>query len=56
MLELFLGMTVFIAFNKGECLLFMYRTRSSNRSVCHAISRFGRHLGAACHTALISCV
>ena len=34
-----------IAFDEGELLLFVYRTWSSNRSVCHAISRFGRHLG-----------
>ena len=39
-----------IAFEKGECLLFVYRTRISNHSVCHAISRFGRHLGPAWHT------
>ena len=32
-------------FDEGERLLFVYRTWSSNRSVCHAISRFGRHLG-----------
>jgi len=36
-----------IAFHDGERFLFVYRTRSSNRSVCHAISRFGRHLGPA---------
>ena len=28
----------------------MYRTLGSNCSVCHAISRFGRHLGPAWHT------
>ena len=39
-----------IAFDEGERLLFVYRTRGSNRSVCHAISRFGRHLGPAWHT------
>ena len=39
-----------IAFEEGECLPFVYCTRSSNHSVCHAISRFGRHLGPACHT------
>ena len=50
MSQLFLGMTVFIAFNKGERLIFVYCTQSSNRSVCHAISRFGRHLGLAWHT------
>ena len=50
MSQLFQGMTVFIAFNKGERLLFVYHTRSSNRSVCDAISRFGRHLGPAWHT------
>ena len=38
------------AFDEGERLLFVYRTRSSNRSVCHAISRFGRYLGPAWHT------
>ena len=50
MSQLFLGMTVFVAFNKGERLLYVYRTRNSNHSVCHAISRFGRHLGPAWHT------
>ena len=39
-----------IAFDEGERFLFIYRTRSSNRSVCHAISGFGRHLGPAWHT------
>ena len=39
-----------IAFDEGERFLFVYRTRSSNRSVCHAISGFGRHLGPAWHT------
>ena len=39
-----------IAFEEGECLPFVYCTRSSNHSVCHAISRFGRHLGPAWHT------
>ena len=29
--------------------LFAYRTWSSNSSVCHAISRFGRHRGLAWH-------
>ena len=38
-----------IAFEEGECLPFVYCTRSSNHSVCHAISRFGRHLGPAWH-------
>ena len=38
------------AFDEGERLLFVYRTRSSNLSLCHAISRFGGHLGPACHT------
>ena len=37
-------------FDEGERLLFVYRTRSSNPSVCHAISRFGRHLGPALQT------
>ena len=33
---------IVIAFDEGERLsLFVYRTRSSNRSVCHAISRSG---------------
>ena len=50
MLPLSLGMTVFIVSTKGEHLLFVYCTWSSNRSVCHAISRFGRHLGPAWHT------
>ena len=50
MSPLSLGMTVFIVSTKGEHLLFVYCTRSSNRSVCHAISRFGRHLGPAWHT------
>ena len=27
-----------IAFDEGERLLFVYRTQSSNRSVCHVIS------------------
>ena len=39
-----------IAFDEGERFLFVYRTRSGNRSVCHAISGFGRHLGPAWHT------
>ena len=39
-----------ITFDEGERLLFVYRTQSSNCSVCHAISRFGRHLGPAWHT------
>ena len=39
-----------LAFDEGERLLFMYRTRSSSRSVCHAISWFGCHLGPAWHT------
>ena len=38
------------ALDEGERLLFVYRTLSSNRSVCLAISRFGRHLGPAWHT------
>ena len=41
---------IIFAFDEGERLLFVYRTRNSNRSVCHAISRFGRHLGPAWHT------
>ena len=41
---------IIFAFDEGGRLLFVYRTRSSNRSVCHAISRFGRHLGPAWHT------
>ena len=41
---------IIFAFDEGERLLFVYLTRSSNRSVCHAISRFGRHLGPAWHT------
>ena len=47
MSPLSLGMTVFIVSTKGEHLLFVYCTQSSNRSVSHAISRFGRHLGPA---------
>ena len=50
MSPLSLGMTVFIVSTKGEHLLFVYCTWSSNRSVSHAISRFGRHLGPAWHT------
>ena len=48
----------FIAFDEGEHLLFVYRTWCSNRSVCHAISRFGRHLGSwagLAHFASMSC-
>ena len=41
---------ILIAFDEGERLLFVYRTRSSNRSVCHAISRFVHHLGPTWHT------
>ena len=42
---------IVIAFDEGERRsLFVYRTRCSNRSVCHAISRFGRHLGPVWHT------
>ena len=41
---------IIFAFDEGERLLFVYRTRRSNRSVCQAISRFGRHLGPAWHT------
>ena len=39
----------FIAFDEGERLLFVYRTWCSNRSVCHTITLFGRHLGPAWH-------
>ena len=39
-----------IAFDEGERLQFVYHARSSNRSVCQAISPFGRHLGQAWHT------
>ena len=42
---------IVFAFDEGERRsLFVYRTRCSNRSVCHAISRFGRHLGPVWHT------
>ena len=40
---------IIFAFDEGERLQFVYRTQGSNRSVCHAISRFGRHLGPAWH-------
>ena len=36
-------------FDEGEGLLFVYRAWSSNRSVCHVISQFGRHLEPAWH-------
>ena len=39
----------FPAFDEGERLLFVYHTWCSNRSVCHAITLFGRHLGPAWH-------
>ena len=38
------------AFDEGKRLLFVYRTRHSNRIACHAILRFKRHLGPAWHT------
>ena len=38
-----------IAVDEGERLLFVYRTWCNNCSVCHAISRFRRHLGPAWH-------
>ena len=38
------------AFDEGKRLLFVYRTRHSNRIACHAILRFKRHLGPALHT------
>ena len=40
----------FSAFDEVEHFLFLYYTQSSNRSVCHAISQFGRQLGLAWHT------
>ena len=43
-----------VAFDEGERLLFLHRTRGTNRSVCHAISLFRRHLGPAWHTLLRS--
>ena len=33
----------------------MYRTLASNRSVCHAISRFGRHLGPTLRQNVYAC-
>ena len=36
-------------FDEGEHLLIVYRTWSSNCSICQAIIRFGRHLGPAWH-------
>ena len=42
-------MMMIIAFDEGERLLLVNRTSCSNRSVCHAISRFGHHLGPARH-------
>ena len=43
-----------VAFDEGERLLFLHRTRGTNRSVCHAILLFRRHLGPAWHTLLRS--
>ena len=45
-------MVLLLRFDEGERILFesfAHRTCSSQRSICQAISRFGRHLGPAWH-------